>query len=74
MEQFKNEKQEITPQTVEEAVKMFVSGDLGEDGAINYLRENRNEITEFCLQTYEAYQDGDNSGIIRISILLGKAL
>ncbi len=74
MEQQKIEKEEIAPRNVEETVKFFMDGDLDEEGVIDYLRNNRDDITEFCLQVYESYQDGDKSGVIKISMILDKAL
>lgn len=74
MEQPRIEKEEIAPRNVEETVKFFMDGDLDEEGVIDYLRNNRDDITEFCLQVYESYQDGDKSGVIKISMILDKAL
>jgi hypothetical protein len=74
MEQPKIKKQEIMPESVEEAVKLFVGGEFDENDAINYLRANRGEVTEFCLQTFEKYQGGDKSGIIKLGMIIDKLL
>ncbi len=75
MEQPKIEKQQdATPQTVEDAVKLFISGEYNEIETIKYLRANREEINEFCMQTYESYQSGDKSGIIKLGMIIEKLL
>lgn len=74
MEKQSIEKPKIMPQNVDDAVRLFMDGNLNEGDIINYLRSNRDDITEFCLQVYESYQEGDKAGIIKISMLLDKAL
>ena len=74
MEKPNIEQKEVLPQSVEEAVELYTGGKLDEDGAVAYLRSNKNQITEFCLQTYEAYSEGDKSGIIKLGMILEKAL
>ena len=66
--------QEAMPQSVKEAVGLFVNGEYDENKVIEYLRANRGEVGEFCLQTYEAYRSGDTTGIIRLGMIIDKLL
>lgn len=66
--------QEIPSQSVEEITKQFTQGDLNENQVIDYLRANRNDVTEFCLQTFEAYQSGDKTGIIKLGMIIEELL
>ena len=59
--------------SVEEAVGRFVDNECDENDAINYLRANPDEVTEFCLQTFEAYRTGDKTGMIKLGMII-KAL
>jgi hypothetical protein len=58
--------------TVEEAARKFTMNEWGEAEAIEYLRSlsNSQDVTEFCLRVYEAYQEGDKSGVIQLSIII----
>jgi len=73
MEQPKIEKIETTLHSVEDAVNLFIKGD---DTAcvINYLRLNRDDVVEFCMQVHETYRDGDKSGIIKLGMLIKELL
>ncbi len=73
METQKIEQQKNMPQTVEEAVRMFVA-EQNEDAAINYLKNHRENITEFCFQTYESFSKGDKTGIVLLARIIEKTL
>lgn len=73
MEQPKIEKQQEVPQTVEEAVRALTR-ENNRDKAIEYLRAHREDIGEFCLQTFETYQGGDKTGIIQLGMIIEKLL
>lgn len=64
MEKFEHAPQESQstekePQSTEEAVSCFLNGD--NNAAVSYLRNNRDEIGEFCLQVRDAYQEHDTT-------------
>jgi len=61
------------PKNVKEAVETFLR-DHDIDKAIRYLREHREDVTEFCLQVVEAYRNGDNSGVIDIAFIIKSLL
>ena len=58
--------------TVEEAVKAFQHEN--EDGAIDYLRRNQGDVTEFCYQIFESYQEGDKTGLVELGMLIKRLL
>lgn len=61
------------PKTVEEAIKCF--HDDNYEATINFLRNNRDEIGEFCLQIRDSYNEGDKSTpFLRLSMLIEKLL
>ena len=67
------EQQKNIPQNVEEAVESFTNKhDM--ELIIEYLRKNREDITEFCLQVSEAYKEGDNTGVMKLSQIIEKLL
>jgi|GEM_PF-563923 len=47
----------IMPKSVEEAVKCFLDGK--DDETISFLRNNKGEISEFCLQIRDSYGEDD---------------
>ncbi|HBH46167.1 MAG TPA: hypothetical protein DDX47_02255 [Candidatus Jacksonbacteria bacterium] len=47
------------PKSVEAAVRCFLDGDT--NVAIAFLRANRDEITEFCLQVRDSYTESDRA-------------
>lgn len=47
------------PKTVQEAVRRFLDDDT--EGAIAFLRANREEVAEFFLQVRDAYSEGDRT-------------
>ncbi len=67
------ELQKDIPQTVEEIAKVFIENN-NTDIAIQFLRKNPNETTEFCYQVFEAYQEGDKTGLVRISEIIKELL
>ena len=69
----KMEKKEVTTKTVEDAVHLLTR-EHNEDGAIEYLRANREDSAEFCLQTFESYQSGDKTGIMQLGKIIEKLL
>lgn len=68
----KKEQQDV-PQTVEEAVRLLVSENNLKKAA-DYLRNNRNEITEFCLQVIEYFKEGDLTGCVYLARLIKSLL
>jgi len=61
------------PKSVEEAVQCFQ--DDKTEATIKYLRENRNDIGEFCLQVKECYSENDMSTpFLRLAELIDKLL
>ena len=62
-----------TPQTIEEAVKIVTEENDKERG-INYLKNHPEDIDEFCLQTFEAYQPGDTTGILQLGFIIKELL
>lgn len=64
---------ERLPQSVEEAVRIFLD-EGNKDDAIKYLKSHRDDVTEFCMQTFEAYRAGDKSGIIMLGMIIEKLL
>lgn len=64
---------EPLPQTVAEAVHILtVENDTKK--AIEYLRTHPDDINEFCLQTFESYRAGDNTGITQLGIIIEELL
>ncbi len=59
---------------IKEAVDKFTSGEWSDEEVIVFLRENRELITEFCLRVNEAYRAGDNTGVIKLSLIIEKLL
>ncbi len=61
------------PATVEEAVKLFndsyYSSEAARKEIVEYLKENPNNITEFCLQVTETYKN-DPAGTIMLARLI----
>lgn len=76
VEKLKIEQLESMPQTVEEAVGVCTGtgGEYNDEKAIAFLRTHRAEAVEFCMQTFEAYGKGDNTGIIKIGQIMEKLL
>lgn len=73
MENMKPKMEVAVLKTVEEAVKCF--HDDKYDDAINFLRNNRKEIGEFCLQIRDSYGENDKSTpFLRIAMLIEKLL
>ena len=73
MEKIKQTIENITPKNVEEAVKCFQDGKTKE--AIMYLRENRNDISEFCLQIKDCYSEKDTTTpILKLAQLIDELL
>ena len=72
------EQQENIPQTVEEAVKVFIKeifiNESKADTAIEFLRKNPSETNEFCYQVFETYGEGDKTGLTLISKIIEKLL
>ena len=66
--------QEKLPQSVPEIVNQFTSGTISEKDVIRYLRENKKDITEFCLQTFEAYREGDKTGLLHLATIIESSL
>jgi hypothetical protein len=63
----------IKPKNVEEAVQCFQ--DNNNAAAIEYLRENRKDIGEFCLQVKECYSENDrNTPFLRLAGLIDELL
>lgn len=61
------------PQTTEEAVRvLIVEGD--EKRVIEYLKNHPDDVNEFCLQTVEAYNSGDNTGVVRLGFIIKELL
>ncbi len=74
-----NQQEKIQPeivsfQKVEDAVDAFINGEVDELKIIDYLRANRDNITEFCLQVNESYQSGDKTGTIKLATIIEKLL
>ena len=69
----KLEKTAQMPRNVNEAAALYVR-EVDVDKAIEYLRANRDDITAFCLLTFEAYKPGDKSGIIDLGLIIRKLL
>ncbi len=61
-------------QEVKEIVRGFLTTEEGESRAVEFLRANKDLCSEFCLQVFESFQEGDNTGLIRIGMLLKKLL
>jgi hypothetical protein len=55
----KFEKAPKEPQTTEHVVSQFINGN--NEVAISFLKDNKNEIGEFCLQVRDAYGENDKS-------------
>ncbi len=73
MEKINQTIETIKPKTVEEAVLCFQDGKNKE--AIAYLRENRNDIGEFCLQVKECYLENDTiTPFLRLAQLIEELL
>ncbi len=71
MKEFENPPQQ--PQSTEEAVSAFLEGD--NDAAVSYLRSNRDEIGEFCLQVRDTYQEHDtNTAFLQLAQLIDSLL
>lgn len=67
------------PKTVEEAVKYFLEDIAGSknnyENVINFLKNNPEEIGEFCLQIRDIYGEKDRStALILVAILIEKLL
>ncbi len=60
--------------STEEAVTLFTSGEWNENDAISYLKENKKETAEFCLQVIESYSEKDKTGAIRLGMIIEKLL
>ena len=73
MEGNKIEQLNNIPQNVEEAVKVLIGENKTEE-AVQFLRENPDEITEFCYQVFESYQEGDKTGLAQISKIIEELL
>lgn len=59
--------------TVEEAVELFndsyYSSEAARQKVVEYLKENPNDITEFCIQVTETYKN-DPAGTIMLARLI----
>ena len=56
---------------VKTAVREYLeSRDKTLDPTISFLRQNPQETTEFCLQVFETYREGDTTGIIELARLI----
>lgn len=67
------------PKTVEEAVKCFLEDENERknnyENVINFLKNNPEEIGEFCLQIRDIYGEKDRStALILVAILIEKLL
>ncbi len=61
------------PKTVEEATRRFLDDDT--EGAITFLRANREEVAEFCLQVRDAYSESDRATpFVRLAQLIDSLL
>lgn len=47
------------PQFIEEALSRFLDGET--DAAVTYLRQHREEVSEFCLRVREQYAETDRA-------------
>jgi hypothetical protein len=61
--------QENIPQTAKEAAKTFIENN-NVDIAVQFLRKNPNEATEFCYQVFESYQKSDKTGLVLLSKII----
>lgn len=62
-----------TPKTVEDAVNSFLQEKY--DDVINFLKNNREEIGEFCLQVKDSYGENDKSTpLLMMAVLIEKLL
>ena len=68
-EKIKNEN--LKPQTVEEAVNLIVNK-YDNKGAIEYLKNHQDEVSEFCLQVVESYKD--KTGTMLLAQIIEKLL
>ena len=68
-EKIKNEN--LKPQTVEEAVNLIVNK-YDKKGAIEYLNNHQDEVSEFCLQVVESYKD--KTGTMLLAQIIEKLL
>lgn len=67
------QQEEGTPQTVEEAVRALTN-EYDENKAIKFLRAHRDQVSEFCLQTVEAFRTGDRAGVCMLAKVIEKLL
>ena len=57
------------PQSVKEAATRFLEGDT--DATVAYLRMNKDDVGEFCLQVRERYDSNDaKTPILRLAELI----
>lgn len=62
-----------TPKNVKDAVNSFLQEKY--DDVINFLRNNRGEIGEFCLQVKDSYGENDKSTpLLMMAVLIEKLL
>ncbi|MBI4779402.1 hypothetical protein HY797_03040 [Candidatus Falkowbacteria bacterium] len=64
--------EQIPAKNIEEAVQFFQADNTA--GAIEYLKGHKEDAGEFCMQVYEQYQDGDHTGVYRLSMLIKELL
>jgi len=61
------------PETVEEAVTRFQDDDS--EAAISFLRDNKREVGEFCMQIRDKYADNDTATpFLRLAKLIEELL
>lgn len=59
MERKREHAPQVEPASVEDAVSRFIEGDT--QAAIAFLRKNREEVGEFCLQIRDRYSETDTA-------------
>ena len=61
------------PQSVQDAVSRLIGGDT--EAAVAFLRANREEVAEFCLQVRDTYQESDTTTpFVQLALLIESLL
>lgn len=61
------------PQTIQEAVHVLTV-EVDKNRVIEYLKNHPSDINEFCLQTVDAYNNGDNTGVRQLGDIIEELL